>query len=436
MKIRVGIVGPGDSVGHILALGREHNDLEMVPYIYKETKETENIIRDYQDEVDFWFFSGQAPYYYARSKGLIREDTSYFPPLYGSSLLGTLLGALLKEGAIQNASLDTIKQSELDTLTSTYYLGEINIHSFSYNEYKPAEEIISFHKKLHDEGKIEVAFTCVQEVHDRLKEIGIPCYRVIPSPVAIKLVLQNLKERGQSNWYKQSQIAIIGLEVIHSASSLDQQYFSYEMKRRELEIKQVMLDHAEKLQGSFVQIGDGLFFIYTTRGEMDMQFQESSMYSLIEEAKVHSKLKLRIGIGYGLTAYDAEQNVRLALHYAREKQTPSVVSVDEKKQINEHQSETGELNITYQQRKWGEEWEKRFKEAKISPGIVSKIEYLSRHYKKNIVTAQEVSRWLKRTERNSRRIMVELERLGLAKVTGEEQPGQRGRPRKVYELLF
>ncbi len=35
MKIRVGIVGPGDSVGHILALTREYSELEMIPYIYK-----------------------------------------------------------------------------------------------------------------------------------------------------------------------------------------------------------------------------------------------------------------------------------------------------------------------------------------------------------------------------------------------------------------
>ncbi|MDA6131374.1 hypothetical protein OSK38_28910, partial [Escherichia coli] len=74
----------------------------------------------------------------------------------------------------------------------------------------------------------------------------------------------------------------MGMEVVHSASSLEEQHFTYEMKRHELEIKQVMLDYAEKVQGSFVQIGDGLFFIYTTRGEMEMHFQEASMYSLIE----------------------------------------------------------------------------------------------------------------------------------------------------------
>lgn len=71
MKIRVGVVGPGDSVGHILALSREYSELEMIPYIYKETKETEKIIRDHKTEIDLWFFSGQAPYFYARSKGLI-----------------------------------------------------------------------------------------------------------------------------------------------------------------------------------------------------------------------------------------------------------------------------------------------------------------------------------------------------------------------------
>ncbi|WP_260508070.1 hypothetical protein [Cytobacillus firmus] len=165
-----------------------------------------------------------------------------------------------------------------------------------------------------------------------------------------------------------------------------------------------------------------------------MHFQVASMYSLIEEAKIHSKLKVRIGVGYGLTAYDAEQNVRLALQYDRDQKASPVVSVDETKQIKEHFSESGEEAVSYQQHIWGEEWEERFKGAKINPAIVSKIEYLSRHYQKKIVTAQEVSRWLKNTERNSRRIMAELERFGLAKVTGEEQPGQRGRPRKVYEL--
>lgn len=436
MKIRVGVVGPGDSVGHILALSREYSELEMIPYIYKETKETEKIIREHKTEIDLWFFSGQAPYFYARSKGLIGEENAHYPPLYGSSLLGTLLEAHLREGGFQQASLDTIQESELDILKNTYFLGDLNIHTFSYNEYEPAEEIIHFHKELYEKGKTEVALTCVQEVHDRLREQGIPCYRVVPSPVAIKLVLRYLRERGQSNWYKRSQIAIMGMEVVHSPSSLEEQHFTYEMKRHELEIKQVMLDYAEKVQGSFVQIGDGLFFIYTTRGEMDMHFQEASMYSLIEEAKIHSKMKVRIGVGYGLTAYDAEQNVRLALQYARDQKASPVISVDENKEIKEHLSESGEEAISYQQRIWGEEWEERFKGAKINPAIVSKIEYLSRHYQKKIVTAQEVSRWLKNTERNSRRIMAELERLGLAKVTGEEQPGQRGRPRKVYELKF
>ncbi|WP_210366663.1 hypothetical protein [Bacillus sp. REN3] len=436
MKIRVGVVGPEDSVGHILAQGHEHEGLEMIPYIYKETKETEEIIREHEADTDLWFFSGQAPYYYARSRGLISEENAQYPPLYGSSLLGILLEAYIKTGGFKNASLDTIKQSELDALRNTYFLGDLNIYSYSYDEYKPAKEIIGFHQKLYEEGKTEIAFTCLQEVCESLKEKGIPCYRVIPSPIAIKLVLRYLRERGQSDFYKRSQIAIMGLEVIHSTSSLEERYFTYEMKRQELEIKQVMLDHAEKVQGSFVQIGDGLFFIYTTRGEMDIHFQESSVYSLINEAEINSKLKVRIGIGYGLTAYDAEQNVRLALQYARDHHSSTVISVDEKKQIQEHNEESGNLNLSFGQRKWGEEWEERFKDAKISLAVVAKIEYLARHYKKNNVTAQEISRWLKRTERNSRRILAELERLGLAKVVGEEQPGQRGRPRKVYELLL
>ncbi|WLR47348.1 hypothetical protein LC065_17810 [Halobacillus litoralis] len=42
---------------------------------------------------------------------------------------------------------------------------------------------------------------------------------------------------------------------------------------------------------------------------------------------------------------------------------------------------------------------------------------------------------MKSTERNGRRILAELERVRIVEQAGEQQSGERGRPRKVFRFL-
>jgi hypothetical protein len=155
---------------------------------------------------------------------------------------------------------------------------------------------------------------------------------------------------------------------------------------------------------------------------------------MIDQAYLHSKLKIRIGLGFGLTVLEAEQNVRFAFQHARKQQSPVIISVDEDKHVTES-IQSGD-RVFYKQRAWGSDWEERFKQANISPKIVSKVESLANHYGTYEISSLELSRWMNSTERNARRILLELEGVGMAKVTGEEKLGLRGRPRKLYKLKF
>lgn len=53
----------------------------------------------------------------------------------------------------------------------------------------------------------------------------------------------------------------------------------------------------------------------------------------------------------------------------------------------------------------------------------------------NCISAVEAAEWLGMTQRNARRILSDLEKNGLAELTGEEALTSRGRPRKVYRLI-
>lgn len=433
MRIRLGVVGPNDSIKLVKNAAKEFSNIDIIPFAYKKIEETSDIILKNKPYVDQWFFSGQAPFHYALSNRLIRKEEGSYVPLNGNSLYKTLLEAQLKEQRLfKRISLDTIQEKEVATIQDS--IQPIEVSTFPYAGYLPADEIVHFHVELYKRKEIDVAVTCIRSVFVRLKELGIPCYRVTPDVPSIQLMLQFLKERGESYWYKKAQTAILGIEVLHPSDLSEEHFFSYKMKHRELELKRLLLDYAELIRGSFVQIGDGHYYIYSTRGEMGLHLQDDSLLRLMEDARLHSKLKVRIGLGYGLTALEAEQNVRLAFQYARKQDKPVIILIDEDKQVIEHFKSVDP--IAYTGRVWGEEWENRLKDANISPAIVSKIQSLALHYKKTHITSQELSSWLKGTERNARRILTEMERLKLVKVSGEEQSGQRGRPKKIYEIML
>jgi hypothetical protein len=433
MRIRLGVVGPQDSINLVKDAARGFNKIEIIPFTYQKVEETKEIILQNKPYVDQWFFSGQAPYYFALNNGLIREDEGSYVPLNGNSLYKTLLEAQINEQKLlKKISLDTIQEKEVEAIQNSIH--SLKVSTFPYTGYLPAEDIVHFHVELYNKGEIDVAVTCIQAVFTRLRELGIPCYRVTPDVPSIQLMLQFLKERGESAWYKKAQTAILGIEVFHPSELPQEPFNSYKMKHRELELKRLLLNYAEVIRGSFVQIGDGHFFIYSTRGEVELHLHDNSLMKLMEDAKLHSKLQVRIGLGYGLTALEAEQNVRIAFQYARKHDTPVIILINEDKQVIE---QFGPLEtISYNGRIWGEKWENQLKDANISPAVVSKIQSLAHHYKKTQITSHELSVWLKGTERNARRILTEMERLELVKVSGEEQSGNRGRPKKIYELLF
>ncbi|WP_078381213.1 helix-turn-helix domain-containing protein [Sutcliffiella halmapala] len=435
MKVKIGVIGPIDSVNRILLVAKDFENVELYPCAYTNLEEINMLLKEKNGFVDQWMFSGQAPYYYALSKGLISKKEGSYAKLFGSSFLGTILEAQVKEEKLlKSISLDTIQHTQIEMNREFFSLQSINVHSYSYEGFEPTEKLIHFHRTLYESGKVEVTFTCIHAVYNELRELGIPCFRVIPSDLAILTTLEFLIERAHSQRYRKSQIAIMGVEVMHTATSLEEMHYSHKMKIKELELKRIMLSFAEDVNGSFVQFGDGLFLLFTTRGELEIHLQGDSIKELIQDIEVQSELKVRLGLGFGETVLAAEENVRQAFHHAREQKILTFVCVNEDREVTEFYS--AEQKVSFQSRSLGAEWEEKMKDLTISPTMVSKIKSLAHYYQKEIITTQDLARWLKSTERNARRILTELEKSGLAKISGEEQSGHRGRPRKIYTLSF
>jgi len=433
MMVKIGVIGPEDSVRRILEIGQQYEKIEFIPFIYTFTEEVEEILKENKELVEQWFFSGQSPYFYAYERGLIQPEEAAYTKLQGSGFLGALLEGIFVEGKIfERASIDTLVDEAIKRNKSFYNLDSIQFTTFPYEGYRPKSGILEFHIDAFESGQSEVAFTCILGVHDELKKLGIPVFRIIPSDISIMMIIELLEERIYTARNKQSQIVLLGIEAILSEENSRNLPYSFRLKRQALLIHERLLTTAEALHGSLMTLGDGLYFIYSTYGEIEGELQKDSLSLLIQQVEKQSGLKIRIGIGYGNTAMQAEHSVRLALQHARQTDDSLIVLVDENEKIRLHES--ADSKIPYEQKSFGADWTKLFVDAAISPQTASKVHAYSIQYRKEAFTSNDVALWMKSTDRNGRRIVTELERLGIISLAGEEQLGGRGRPRKVYKF--
>lgn len=429
MNIRIGIIGPEDSVKQILAVAKEFDQVTFIPLMYQNVYQVDELIQQNVKPIDQWLFSGVLNYNYAIKKQLVDQRIATYPPLHGLSFFGTLLEAQLLENKVfKKFSIDTFSNREIEKVLSFYELDDLQFVNHPFSDYTYIHQLTDFHENAYRNGEAEIAITSTNYAYVRLREKNIPVYRMNPSYLSIQLSIKLLIERAQVNRFKKSQIAIIGISVDFRQQINTRNYNAYRMKQDELDIKKELLYLSEKVSGSFISSGYGSYLIYTNRGEITDDM-EQFIISLSKKIYATHQLNVQFSIGYGETAFQAEQHVNLG--FKQDRDDFSIIIVDENQNILIRKKNQ---TIRFATVSSDEFWEKKIKQSGISFSVLSKIISLAQHYDRTEFTAVDLSRWLKTSDRNARRILLQLERGGLIEQCGEVQSGGRGRPRKLYRF--
>lgn len=436
MKVRIGAIGPPDSLRNIREVASLDPRIELVEFAYFGSEQLPEILGKHRYEVKQWIFSGQAPYYYCLDNGLISEKEASYPPLHGMALLGTCLQVMQeKDKFISRMSLDTVDKPTVKSLFTEYNIDKISFELLSYEGYKDYDEIINFHVENYRSGKVEIALTCLLKVYLALQKLGIPCYRVVPSKLAIKTVFDLLVSRAQSHVYEKQKVAIIGFQLFEEGKAAKKAVYSFTEKQKELELEQELLQLAKKLNGSLINKGSGVHFIYTTQGDYELLISEQSFYKFATEIKMRTSPNLHIGVGSGYTIYDAEQHVQLAFEHAAEADSGEIVAVNEEGtpyNLIERQFAEGSRSLQLPAY-----WKTVLKEHNYREHIPMKVYQYVKLKNMTSFTSDIMTVLLKNTDRNSRRILSELEKMNLIRAIPEESnSGKRGRPKKIYELVM
>lgn len=430
-KIRIGIVGPGDSVALIVEVAREYQDrMVATGYIYEDASEVPEIVLANDNEVDMWIFSGKVPYRYALA-GKRSVKPKLFMPHTGTSIYRVLLYLAKAQIPIGGMSFDTFSRQEI---VETFEDAETPLPTIYVNDYDgvvSASELTRFHLELWQAGRTKIAVTCFFATYQELRRQGVMAFRIWPTKNNIRTILDLAVSKADAILSKAGQIAIQHIAIDDYDEFRRLAASGYSVQKVELQLYEILLQYAEKIQGSLVMQGNGRYILYSTRGAIEEFTCGFSQMPVIAEVGKRLSISASGGIGFGDTAYGADENANIALGLAKRKgKNHWMVILDDKTVVGPLNSD---LQIAYSIRSETLDGLALAKKLNISGTTLNKLLSVFAKIEGEAIGAETLAQHLSMTERSARRLLGTLVQHGMALETGEEYRGA-GRPRKMYRV--
>lgn len=429
MSIKLGLVGPEDSLTLIKTVAREFKNLNIREKNYDrydDLKDIENFSRG----VDILLFSGQAPYYWAKANADIATP-AVFIPRNGTCLYRAFFD-IYKEGInLSSLSFDTIGRGDIKEVYQELKIPVPKIYTMAYDRYLSFETVIDYHVKLWEKGKVKAAITCLNHCYNELKRKKIPTYRIHPTKSIIRKTIERALFYGESVKLKATQIALILVRVDISEEESDGN-ISFVVQKNLLELHRILLDYGQENQAMVIKTKDAEFAIVTTRGFIE---ESTNIYldsPLLKNIRSYFPYKVYVGMGFGHSVKLAEANARAAIKLSKDFGGDCCFLMTEESKIigpivykKYPKSKIVDMDIHDQAEK-----------LKMNLMTVNKIKNILRILNKTEMTPKEFSIVMNISERNARRILSQLEKHGGAVEIGTKSTSRRGRPQKVYKVLL
>jgi len=422
-------MGSADSVQVVHQIAKEYDEFECRPFIFAEMAEIMPLFQRHDKEVDMWILSGRTAYLIAKDWGGVSRPMFHMP-YKGASLYKTLCEIFYRQSVrLTEISFDSVQYADLKQVFVEMAIDDEPAYVRPFEIGMTEDAAVKYHYDLWRSGKSKLAVTGYPEVKRRLVELGIPAYRVLPARATVESVLNLMLRTVEIQTVREAQIAVQLLEVDAFPRSKEFQSTD-ELFAMEMKVTQKLIAYAKTVQGALKTAGSGRFAIFTTRGMVKTLTADFSTIPTCGEFELINPHVLACGIGIGLSAYDAEFHATQALMTAKERGKGTWMVFFEDKTI------AGPLGIK-EQITYGyasERLQTLSKKTLISVTTLSRVSSVWHKLGQPGINAQELALQLQMLPRSARRILQDLERVGLAEVIGEESPSPRGRPRKRYKI--
>jgi len=422
-------MGSADSVEVVRNIAEEYQDFECRSFAFRDMSEIIPLFQVHDSEVDMWILPGRTAYLTAQEWGKVTRPMFHMP-YKGSSLYKTLCEIFYTQSArLTEISFDSVLYDDLKQVFVEMGIADEPTYVRPFAIGRTEEAALNYHYDLWRAGKTKLAVTCYPEVKKRLTALGVPAYRVLPARSAVESVLNLMLRTAEMQTAREAQIAVQLLEV--DALIRPREFQSTdELFAMEMKLTQKLITYAKTVQGALKTAGTGRFAIFTTRGMVKKLTRDFSAIPALEEFEQINASVLACGIGIGLSAYEAEFNATKALMTAKERGRGTWMIFFEDKTVVGPLGAKEQITYGYS----SERLQSISKQTAVSVATLSRLSSVWHKLGQPGINAQELALQLQMLPRSARRILQDLERVGLAEVIGEESPSPRGRPRKRYKI--
>ena len=430
MKLKLGIIGEEHSAAIIEEVLLDYEEFDSSIFLDTTEDSSISIIEAHQEAVDTWLVFDQINYHKIMAWGKAKKPV-YYIPYRGASFFKVLCELLYKHYQIEEVSIDTIPYEDVRRGINEMNISWQKINCLKDNGELTLHDYIAYHKKMFASGETRAAVTRSYFIKKTLEAEGIPAFCVLPIRVSIRNILNMILSEEHIKQAINSQIAVQVFDFDLYGNEYD--YYSVDdLYAREITLMKKLIEYSKKIKGSLKSAGQGRFFVFTTRGvlkECTDDFRIIPAYKELEELK---KDLCACGIGLGTSASEAEFNAVVALRQAKESGLGNwFARLENKKSVGP----LGKENLTAVDL-YSEELLEISKKTSLSISTLSKIKSMMKTNDSDHISAQELALALTILPRSARRILQQLAGGGVAAEIGLESPGMKGRPKKVFKILF
>ena len=402
---RLGVVGPSDLVSLVKhVVDKEFPQLQVTPRVYTHEDETLEVIRT-SGQVDAWLFTGVIPFVLAEHAGVLTKPAGYIP-YTGATLYGALVEVMAAGHNPETLSIDTLDRGLVKEGFAHVGLSTKHVAMLEATEGVDSARMIDFHLEHARENPGAVAITCLRSVYDEIRG-EVDAIRLAPAVASVRGSLEALSLELAGRISADAQVALGIVELPEPDADLAAEVAA--------------------IAGSVFAIDESTYLLVATRGVLlDYTNAWTAMPMLASLAARHAWV--RIGLGIGRSAADAEQRARRAVTRCRTAGPYAAVFSD--------RTEDYVVTETAANDAAGAPLDPHIAahRAGLSYSTIERLENVIAKIDGGTVTAAQLAAALDIEPRSARRTLKRLERAGVALPVGAASAGTAGRPSVQYSL--
>ncbi len=427
MQVKIAAFGRQHTIDRIKQLVADREEIEILPMIYSKIEELPALFEQVF-HCDVYLFTEAVAYLYIKEK-VEKKRLPAIQADFDSYMILTALYQLnmdLNESA-RRLAIDVLEEKHMNGVVEELNLEQDSIHTFIHNKYQPPElnKLLSYYEKLWKEEKIDRVLTTVEEIKRLLSEKNIPASTIHLPDLNLTNAIEKAVSLAQLTQSQNNQVVVgyvktKGLDKIVDPDN----HYSKDILAK---LHRILTRFSTRTNTTFIQSADHTFTIVGTDKILKHLKDHYREFPLLQEMKSAIKLPIHLGFGLGLNAKDAANNAEIALDSCCQSDH-SICYI-----VNERQGMIGPIGIR-REINTSSLYQSLIHHAKLNNELsYNFIDFITERNNEPFST-NDVATFYQVTKRSAERTVNKLLKGEVIKVSGEERPYTKGRPRKLFTL--